>query len=173
MNTLVAAPPASRVADSGSAVSKEAQAGRLATSAVEEEQERSFALFGRKAAAISEIWALVFECDEANWDGEDAEPISDIAAHTASDFIRALPDDVRLPESAPEPDGSISLDWIESRNRVFSLSVGSRRRLPYAWVDGADNGHGVAYFDGVTIPPRILDGIRRAVEHGDSAVRPR
>ena len=172
MSTLVVAPPHYRLAYSGSAVSDEAQAGRMATSAVEEEEERSFALFGRKAEAISQIWALVSECDETGWDGGSAEPISEIAAHAASDFIRALPGDVPLPEAAPEPDGSISLDWIQSRSRLFSLSVGSGSRLAYAWLDGADRGHAVARFDGDAVPLRILDGIRRIVNRGNAAVRP-
>jgi hypothetical protein len=77
----------------------------------------------------------------------------------AAEFIRVLPEDVPLPEFAPEPDGSLSLDWIQSRHRLFTLSVAPNIRLPYAWVDGADSGHGVARFDGETVPPRILDGI--------------
>jgi len=158
--------------DSGTAVSDEAQAGRVAASAVREEEEQSFALFGPKDDAISHIWALVSECGEGGWDGDEAEPMSEIAAHTASDFIRALPVDVPLPEFAPEPDGSISLDWIQSRSRVFSLSVGSGSRLAYAWLDGDDRGHGVARFDSEAVPPSVLDGIRRVVDGGGAAVRP-
>ena len=96
-------------------------------------------------------------------DWELAEPVSRRAAELAADFIRALPEDVPLPEYASEPDGSISLDWIQSRHRLFSLSIGEGSRLPYAWLDGADVGHAVAFFDGETVPPRILEGIRRII----------
>ena len=88
------------------------------------------------------------------------------AAELASDFVRALPEDVPPPEYATEPDGSIALDWIQSRNHVFSLSIGEESRLPYAWLDGAESGHGVAGFDGETIPPSILEGIRRITQPG-------
>jgi hypothetical protein len=74
--------------------------------------------------------------------------------------VRALPDGIPLPEFAPEPDGSISLDWILSRNRLFSVSIGHSSRLAFAWLDGADNGHGVARFDGQNVPPRVLEGIK-------------
>ena len=52
-----------------------------------------------------------------------------IAIHSSSvfmakSFLRALPAGIPRPEFSVEPDGSISLDWIESRNRFFSLSVG-------------------------------------------------
>ena len=50
--------------------------------------------------------------------------------YTSVEFIRALLDDLPLPEFAPEPDGSISPDWIQSRNRLFSISVGSTHRWP-------------------------------------------
>ena len=61
-----------------------------------------------------------------------------------------------MPEFAPEPDGAISLDWIQSRHRLFTLSISASNRLAYAWLDGTDKGHGVARFDGRTIPRRVL-----------------
>ena len=73
----------------------------------------------------------------------------------------ALPDGISLPEFAPEPDGSISLDWIQSRNCLFSLSVCANGGLAYAWLDGADGGRAAARFDGETIPPVVLEGIKR------------
>ena len=114
--------------------------------------------------AISECWALVEECAENGWDGNDGAPISAIAAQRATAFIRVLPAQFPLPEMAPEPDGAISLDWIRSRDRVFSLSIGAGRRLPYAWIDRTDSGHAVAFFDGTTVPPRMLEAIRRIMD---------
>ena len=78
-------------------------------------------------------------------------------------FLRALPDRVPLPEISPEPDGSVSLDWTQSRNRLFSVSVSGSNRLAYAWVDGTDSGHAVVRFDGQSIPLPILQGIKAAL----------
>ena len=114
-----------------------------------------------KASARSEIRRLAAECAEPGWNGEAAEPTSKESVAVACAFIDALPAHVPLPEFAPEPDGSISLDWIESRSRVLSLSVGPGRRVPYAWLDGTDRSHGVADFDGSTIPPEIVGLIAR------------
>lgn len=157
----------------GSAVSAEARAVWQAIGAVMESTERSQSWFGRKAAAISQMWALANECDEPGWDGDSALPVDPAAAFAAADFIRALPGRVPLPEFAPEPDGSIALDWIRSRNRLFSLSVGTSDRLAFAWLDGSDRGHGVARFDGATIPARILEGIDEIMKHGNAAIWPR
>jgi len=158
-------------ARSESAVSSEARAVQKSVIEIVDTAERSHALFGEKAAAISQIWALANECEESGWDGEGAEPISPLAANLAAAFIRALPVGLPLPEFAPEPDGSISLDWIESRNRLFSVSVGQNSRLAYAWLDGTDRGHAVARFDGQFVPRRILDGIRGIMDYGRSTIR--
>lgn len=158
-------------ARSGSAVSAEADAARQTACAVVESAERSHALFGGKAALISELIALANECSEPAWDGNGADGIEPLAVATAEDFVRALPADIHFPEFAPEPDGSISLDWTESRHRRFTLSIGRSNRLAYAWLDGADKGHGVARFDGASIPPRVLEGIRSIMNHANAPLR--
>lgn len=126
-------------------------------------RERSYALFGRKASIISSLHALYAEHHQPNWDGEGAKPIAETALETAVSFIRALPDNLPLPEIAAEPDGAISLDWAPSKHRVFTLSIGTTDRLAYAWLDGSDRGHGVARFDGDRIPPKLIEGIEGAI----------
>jgi hypothetical protein len=155
----------------GSAISAEAQAAQKAASAVVESAELSQALFGGKAAAISQLGVLANECAEQDWDGNEANAIDQLAVSIAQGFVRAMPDTLPLPEFTPEPDGSVSLDWIQSRNRLFSVSVGPKNRLAYAWLDGADKGHGVAQFDGRTIPSRVLEGIQSIVNHGNAPFR--
>ena len=155
----------------GSGFSPEAQAVSRRAAEVVTDWERSQALFGEKSAAISQLRTLANECADQDWDGYDARAIDPQAVAVAESFLRALPRGVALPEFAPEPDGSVSLDWIHSRNRLFSMSVGDGYRLAYAWLDGTDKGHGVASFDGAVIPPRILDGINAIMNDGNAAVR--
>jgi len=114
-----------------------------------------------KSSVLSQVEALATECAQSGWDANDADPVSKCAAIRAAEFIRALPEGFSLPELAPEPDGSISLDWIRSRNRLLSLSVGTSDRLPYAWIEGADIGHAVGLFDGKIISPNVLERIKR------------
>ena len=113
-----------------------------------------------KASILFQLQALVAECARSGWDANEAEPVSKCAAIRAADFIRALPEGFSLPELAPEPDGSISLDWVRSRDWLLSLSVGASDRLPYAWVDGVGRGHAVVFFDGTNIPSDILERIK-------------
>ena len=143
-----------------SALSREARIAKSDARAVLNRVENSQSLFGRKSATLSQLYALADECNEEDWNGEAAAPISRLAIDIAERVIRALPDHVPLPEFAPEPDGSVSMDWIESSNRLLTLSVGANFRLAYAWLDGTDKGHAVARFDGEQIPPRILETIQ-------------
>ena len=160
-------------ARAGSAVSSESEILRQRVADIRRSTERSQSLFGGKAATISQIWGLVNECAEAGWDGAHAEGVDRFAALAAADFIRALPDGLPLPEVAPDPDGAISLDWIRSRNCIFSVSVGTSNRLVYAWLDGSDRGHAVARFDGAQVPVRVLEGIGEIMKHGNPAIGPR
>ena len=156
----------------GSAVSPIAREIRRNAVAVVTSAERSRALFGTKADAISDVWRVAAEHSEEDWDGTGGAAVNSLAACNAVEFLRVLPAGTPLPEVSPEPDGSISLDWIESRNRLFSLSIGSNRRLPYAWLDGSDRGHGVASFDGEQIPSRVLEEIRKIRLDAAPALRP-
>jgi hypothetical protein len=102
---------------------------------------------------------------------DESPSVDPCAIFTAESFLRALPDGIALPEFSIEPDGSISLDWIESRNRLISISVGMNNRLAYAWLDGTNKGHGVENFDGQQIPKRLIDGITTILRNGNASIR--
>lgn len=150
----------------GSAVSEEAMIAQQAAIAVVQSAEESQALFGRKAAAIAELMLVAYECCQGDWDGNGSAAVDPRAVDLAKLVVRQLPADVPSPQFCPEPDGSISLDWILSETRIFTLSVGASHRLAYAWVDGTDRGHGVARFDEEAVPRRVLEGVRGIVHHG-------
>jgi hypothetical protein len=133
--------------------------------------EQSQALFGAKAAAISSIQEIVGECSAENWDGYGAEPVSLLAAWNAEGFIRALPDGFPIPEAAPEPDGSISLDWTMTNNRRVALSIGQNKRLAFAWVNGTERGQAVVNFDGVNLPNWFIPVIGPIVNYAKPAFR--
>jgi len=127
--------------------------------------------FGPKGAAIARLDDLVRECGADAPDEHGAGTVSPEAVRLAERLVRALPEGVPMPEFAAEPDGSVSLDWIASRTRMFTVSVGSGDHLPYAWLDGAEHGHGVAAFTGAVVPERLIDGIAAIMKNGRSPVR--
>lgn len=127
--------------------------------------ESSDALFGRKTAVISALWGLTRSHAESGWDGGEAFPADRQAIALACAFIRALPDDCKLPEVGVDPDGAVTLDWMISRHRMLSISfAGDSDRLAYAWIDGTDRGNAVARFDGETVPMLLMQVILATTE---------
>jgi hypothetical protein len=157
--------PTSDVIGDGTAVSPEAGAVRKSTIAARQSLEQSIALFGEQSRCISQIREVAAEHSQPDWNGEGADPVSILAVDRAVAFIRALPRGLAMPEVAPDADGSISLDWIDGRSRMLSVSVGVTDRLAFAWIDGTDRGHAVARFDGDRIPWLILDRIGHTIGH--------
>lgn len=154
-----------------SSFSPEGKSAGTAVAEVLRSAEKSQALFGAKSIALSALKEMAEECSKDDWDGSGAIGVNPIALWNAEDFVRALPNNLPLPEFSAEPDGSISLDWITSRHRIFSLSIGAGSRIAYAWLDGTDKGHGVAQYDGMTIPTRILSEIQPIVNNGKITIR--
>ena len=146
-----------------SAVSPEAQTVMKQAFCVLSSYEQSQALFGAKAEAISRLYAMAFADENGS--------VNPKAVSVTERFIRALPNTVSLPDFSVDPDGSIGLDWIESRTRILSLSVAANSRLAYAWVDGTDKGHAVARFDGREVPGRVIAAIKSISTHGTPFIR--
>lgn len=73
---------------------------------------------GRETAVLEEYRAL-----SANWDGHDADPISDAACSAARMFLVSLPSSLESPDLCPNPSGTISMEW-ESAQGQAQLELG-------------------------------------------------
>jgi hypothetical protein len=133
-----------------------------------ESVERSVALFGPKADALEQLYSVAMECSTPDWDGYGAEAVNPEALDRAERFLRSLPEGFPLPEFSVEPDGAISFDWLPTRTRNFSLSIGGSDRIAYAWLDGTDRGHAVARSLSGEVPDRILQELSRIVPHAST-----
>lgn len=100
---------------------------------------------------------------------EDQRAVPTAAVRMVSGLVRGLPASLPLPEVSIDPDGAISLDWMPSRTRLFSISVDDSERLAYAWVNGSDRGHGVVRLSG-PIPRPLLSQLLELMGDG-TAVR--
>lgn len=154
-----------------SAISAEAQVVTQAASSLLRSREASQSLFGRKALAISGLRSVVSEVASTAADDPDQAIPTSNALRNAEDFLRALPDDIQLPGFSVDPDGAIALDWIQSRTRMFSISISDSERVAYAWLDGSDRGHAVARFRGQHISPQLLSLIRTVAAYDLSGLR--
>ena len=95
-----------------------------------------------------------------NWDGYDAEAISQRSAVLALRFLLSLPPGIPLPEATPHPDGDLGFDWYGRAGELFSISFSANGMLYYAGVaeNGGNRFHGAERWTG-SIPEAILSGI--------------
>ncbi len=134
--------------------------------AVHAQTESSEALFGKKSRALEELREVVEECGKPEWGGEGTEAVAAATWVRAQQFIRAIPDDLPMPEMGVDPDGEIAFDWALDRVRSFSVSIDEGERLACAWLDGTDRGHFVASMVGGMIPQRVIDEIYKLASDG-------
>jgi hypothetical protein len=86
---------------------------------------------GRETALVDEYQAL-----DPNWDGYDADQISQEACSAAKTFLVALPSHFESPELCPNPGGTISMAW-QSSNGQAQLDVGKSKFSFYMRQRGA------------------------------------
>jgi hypothetical protein len=151
-----------------SAVSREACKVSEAATDVMRGREGSESLFGQKALALSKLESAV----AAVFPHDEQEVVDFQTFSNARHLLLALPDDLPAPEFSIDPDGAISMDWIQSRTRRISVSVSSSERLAYAWLDGSDRGRGVIRFRSPIFPLKLLSEIRLILTDGPAGLQP-
>jgi len=124
----------------------------------EMQRKKSTAIESNRSPLDSELMSLFAECSKPDWDGYGAKAVSRYTLSIAMKFVSVLPTSIQLPEISAEPDGAIAFDWIVSKNRMLSVSVGQNDRLAYAWLEGTDSGRGVSRF-GMGVFPVMLKTI--------------
>ena len=72
----------------------------------------------------SAIKKLLETAGKKNWDGEDADPVSQSAVDAALKVAAKLTDSVETPEIAADPHGNVEFDWNLENGTMFTISVG-------------------------------------------------
>ena len=109
----------------------------------------------RSGNLSNELNSLYDECSMPNWDGYGAKPVYKSIRKTVEKFLDALPPNIEDPEIGADPDGEISLDWCNARNKMFAISIGRKNRIAYAILDGDIRSNGIEIFKG-NLPPIII-----------------
>ncbi len=109
-----------------------------------------------------ELSELFVECSEKDWDGYDANPLTERAYLEARRFIQSLSfiPSFPIPEIVPEPSGEIGFEWYKENRQVFIASVSGKNELVYAGLFGPNKVHGTEYF-GDSLPSIIIANLKR------------
>ncbi len=123
--------------------------------------QSSFSLGMAGKGVFDELCEVADACGNRNWDGYDAEAISDEAYRQAYRFIESLPLGTPAPSIGAEPDGHLTLEWYRSPRRTLSVSVSPDGDIHYAaLLPGPEKHYGSVTFFGET-PSTILQLIKR------------
>lgn len=77
----------------------------------------------------SAIQKLLETAGKKNWDGEDADPVSQSAVDAALKVAAKLTDSVETPEIAADPHGNVEFDWNLENGTMFTISVGHSGKI--------------------------------------------
>ncbi len=116
--------------------------------------------FGVESVLRDELAKAWSECQEADWDGHDALPVSHHALRNMYAFLEALPLGFPRPSIGGDPHGHLSVEWYRSTRRVLSVGVSPDDVLHYAALLGSNRTSGTETFFG-EIPESILNLVRR------------
>lgn len=87
---------------------------------------------------IGKLTEVFKEAKERDWDGENAEPISDATYYNATSILSVLPVNLPAPEILPDNDGYIEFEWYKD-GRSFSLYITDTNLVLYAGFYGKDD----------------------------------
>jgi len=136
-------------------VAREAEKGRRRL-----QDSYAFGMAGK--GVFNELFQVVKECCEPNWDGYGAQPVSDTTYQLAQKFLEALPLGMPAPSIGAEPDGHLTVEWFRSPRRTLSVSISPEGDLHYAALIGSAKAYGTEPFFGEA-PKAIVDFIHRVM----------
>jgi hypothetical protein len=112
-----------------------------------------------KTETLAELDSLALETREPNWDGYNADGVMAETVALVREIIRLMPDDLALPSLSAEPDGHVSMEWIEGQHQRLSVSISPNGSLAYAAILDGEARHGTTALIG-EIPEIVLRLIR-------------
>jgi hypothetical protein len=107
--------------------------------------QKSNALGFAAKGTFQQLEEVFEECSSEGWDGERAKPISVEVLQCTRRFLSLFPLGIEAPEIGAEPDGSITLEWYRSPNKVVSISINPDDWVYWAALIGASRRHGADY----------------------------
>lgn len=125
-----------------------------------ERLRESQSLGSRIDASIEDLLEVANECKDANWDGNDAAPITEETFWNAYRCLESLPIGISAPAVGCEPDGHLTFEWYKNPNRTLSVSVSPEGDLHYSAILGPNRARGTEVFLD-QFPNPILDLVLR------------
>ncbi|MFA6058611.1 MAG: hypothetical protein WC756_10470 [Taibaiella sp.] len=100
---------------------------------------------GWRNSLLNQIEEISDECQNKDWDGDDALPVKQYAKFVARKFVLCLPENITPPEVTITPEGYFAFDWMKKKNHILSVEV-LENILIYACILGDKKEYGEFLF---------------------------
>ncbi len=103
--------------------------------------------FGWREILIQDLIEVQSRCNESDWDGYGAVPITKQTMLAAVTLLRFLPDYMMAtpPDIVPEPTGEIGFSWVKNADMHLVVAV-SKESIAFAQLIGSKKLHGEMKF---------------------------
>ncbi len=68
---------------------------------------------------------------------------------------------IQLPEIIVDYDGEITFEWSTDTRHVLLVNMKGKNEITYVGLFGTNKVNGREYFDGTTLPPAIIDNLKK------------
>lgn len=98
------------------------------------------------AQAVAELTDIFLDARIDGWDGYDGLPVAAAAYVQTERFLKSVLDKYPSPTAGATPSGSLTLEWIDEKDRRLIVAFGGEERLAYAAIFGSESVHGTVLF---------------------------
>ncbi|MCY3879092.1 MAG: hypothetical protein OXF74_07930 [Rhodobacteraceae bacterium] len=114
---------------------------------------RNFSVIPERTNLKAQIEELLSTAGSDNWDGENAQAVSEETVKVALEVAGKLPANIKDPDVAATPHGEVDFDWMASRDAMLTISIGSDGTLAWAALFGEFKSRGTAPWTGKLVCP--------------------
>jgi hypothetical protein len=111
---------------------------------------------------VDAIFEAAADASQENWDGRTARPVSPDATINAIKLLTHLPSTAPVPDAYARPNGALVLEWGDSPERTFAVSLSGAGDLSFSGYYGL-NDRIFGKIPSLTdeLPDGIREGLRR------------
>ncbi len=119
------------------------------------QEEESKSVFGLTKEIIDgKLMEIMENCNEKDWDGYGAIPITKLEKERAEKLASLLNANIIIPRVVPEPSGNIGFEWVKGDKRL--VLAFDNDFLIFSEIDGPENNFGKRPANDLTRLPKII-----------------
>ena len=99
---------------------------------------------------------LLKTAGQADWDGENALPVTPGTAQLAKKLVNLFPGSIEPPDVSASPHGEIDFEWFVSKNAMLTVSVCPSEEIAFAGLFNGSEIHGEEPWNEGDLLPHLI-----------------